>query len=136
MARGRCLCGAVRYTLDRPMEEIDHCHCSMCRRFHGAAFSTYGRVAREALGLEAGEDRLTRYRSSDEVERSFCSQCGSSLFFAHAALPDALFVAVGTIEGDPGLRPSAHIFVGSKAPWLDIHDDLPRHEAYPPGAAD
>ena len=51
MATGSCLCGSIRYTLDRPIEEIDHCHCSMCRRFHGAAFATYGRVPRQALGF-------------------------------------------------------------------------------------
>lgn len=135
MPGGSCLCGAVQYQTRTPLAGIDHCHCSMCRRSHGTAFSTYGRVDREELEITRGSDALEHYTSSDVVKRSFCRHCGSSLFFDHSAAPQFMFIAVGTLDDDPGARPEAHIFVASKAPWFEIEDDLPQYEAYPPGVA-
>lgn len=135
MPRGSCLCGAVRYETDGPLEGIDHCHCSMCRRSHGSAFSTYGRVARDKLRL-LSDDTLEWYASSDAVQRGFCRTCGSSLLFRHAGADAFEFIAVGTLDDDPGSRPEAHIFVASKAPWYTIEDALPQHDGYPPGVAD
>jgi hypothetical protein len=42
-------------------------------------------------------------------------------------------VVLGTVDGDPGMRPGEHIFVGSKAPWYEIADALPQFEEWPPG---
>ncbi len=103
----------------------------MCRRAHGSAFSSYGRVPKANYQVISGEAHLEVYASSDVVNRSFCDQCGSSLLFEHAALPDFNFIPVGTLDDDPGARPEAHIFVGSKACWYEIEDDLPQHEGYP-----
>lgn len=132
MVRGSCLCSAVRYEIHGPIEEIHHCHCSRCRKAHGAAFSTFARVRARDLRLAAGTERLRRYRSSPPVERAFCTECGASLFFAVESFPDLVWVAAGTFDDDPGVRPEAHIFVGSKAPWYAITDALPQHEVYPP----
>jgi hypothetical protein len=132
MLLGSCLCGAVRYTIDGAFEDIHHCHCSRCRKAHGAAFSTFGRLAASALTFTSGSDAIRRYRSSRPVERTFCGTCGSNLTFAFEPLPDAIWVAIGTLDDDPGARPSAHIFAGSIAPWHAITDDLPAFEEYPP----
>jgi hypothetical protein len=131
MVRGSCLCSAVRYEIHGPIDEIHHCHCSRCRKAHGAAFSTFAQVRAGDLRLTAGADHLRRYRSSPPVERSFCADCGASLFFAVESFPDLAWVAAGTFDEDPGVRPEAHIFVGSKAPWFAITDALPQHAAYP-----
>ena len=136
MPLGGCLCGTVRYETGAPVEHIDHCHCSMCRRSHGAAFATYGRVPREGFRIVSGDGALTAFASSEAVKRSFCGKCGSSLLFEHAAAPDFVFVAVATLDEDPGARPESHIFVASKAPWYEITDALPRHDEYPPGVTD
>jgi hypothetical protein len=132
MNSGSCLCGAVRFQVTAPFEEMHHCHCSMCRRSHGAAFATFARTTRDSLHLLSVEGQLTRFRSSPAVQRSFCGRCGSSLLFEFDGLPDAVWVAVGTLDGDPQMRPQAHIFVGSKAPWHAIADELPQFEEYPP----
>lgn len=79
----------------------------------------------------AGEHLLSRYKSSDNVTKTFCSVCGSSLASFYDNNPDLVGVALGGIEQDPGARPAANIFVGSKAPWYEISDDLPRHDAWP-----
>jgi hypothetical protein len=132
MIRGSCLCGAVRYEMSGAIEEIHHCHCSRCRKAHGAAFSTYAQVARDGFRFVQGEEKVRHFRSSPPVQRSFCSECGSNLIFGFDGLPDAVWVAAGTFDDDPGQRPQAHIFVASKACWFDITDDLARFDEYPP----
>lgn len=129
---GSCLCGAVRYAIDGPLGPIDHCHCSMCRRSHGAPFATFGRIRRSDLRIISGADCVAGYASSEAVIRSFCARCGSRLFFRHAGLPDHEFVAIPTLDAEPARKPEAHIFVGSKASWHPITDDLPQYAELPP----
>ena len=131
MIRGSCLCGAVSYGITEPFEEMHHCHCSRCRKAHGAAFSTFARTSKSSLRFVSGEDRVRHFRSSPPAQRSFCGDCGSNLLFQIDALPQAVWVAIGSVDGDPGLRPQAHIFVGSKAAWYAIEDDLPQFSEYP-----
>ncbi|HYB99938.1 MAG TPA: GFA family protein [Candidatus Limnocylindrales bacterium] len=132
MIEGSCLCGSVRYRIESPLGEAHHCHCGMCRKAHGAAFSTFARSAKDSLHVDDPHLHLKWYRSSEHIARGFCGECGSSLFFTFAPLADAIWVTLGTVDGDPGVRPDAHIFVGSKAEWDRIADDLARYEEYPP----
>jgi hypothetical protein len=106
----------------------------MCRKQHGAAFATYATVERRALSLKDLQGALRDYRSTPEVRRSFCGVCGSSLFWSHDGAPESIAVALGTLDGEPERPPEAHIFVGSKAKWVDIHDGLPQYERSPPQA--
>lgn len=123
--RGRCLCGGVRYTITGEVAYMSHCHCSTCRRSTGAAFSTGLVVPREQFTLTDGADRLRTYRHTDGKDRVFCGRCGSTILTAQP-WPDAPVVRVraGTLDDDPGVRPMLHIFVGSKAPWFEIADEL------------
>jgi len=132
MTRGSCLCGEVRYEISAAFEEMHHCHCSRCRKAHGAAFSTFARVDKRHFRFLSGERKVQYFRSSPPVRRSFCGGCGSNLLFELEAVPDAVWVTVGTLDGDPVMHPQAHIFVGSKAAWHAILDDLPQFEEYPP----
>jgi hypothetical protein len=128
---GSCLCGAVRYAIREPLQDLHHCHCSRCRKAHGAAFATYAGAPAAAFEFTAGAGAVRRFRSSPEVERSFCATCGSNLTFRSDLAKDRVWVAAGTIDGDPGLRPQLHIFAASKAPWHEILDGLPQHAEYP-----
>lgn len=131
MIRGSCLCGAVRYEIRGPVTHVTHCHCSMCRKAHGAAFGTYGRVERRNFVFLSGIDEVASYRSSPEVIRTFCKRCGSTLQFISDKRPSTLSVALGTFDDEFNYETSSHIFVASKAPWFDITDNLPQHAARP-----
>ena len=128
--KGSCLCGAIRYEVPGPARYLGNCHCSMCRKQHGAAFSTYAQFSRDGFHITQGEDGLKSYASSPPVKRQFCETCGSTLFFLYANEPNQIWIAAGTLDTDPGVPHGGHIFVGSKAPWYPITDDLPQHEAY------
>ncbi len=127
MIRGSCLCRGVRFEIDGRLGRSSHCHCSMCRKAHGAAFGSYAEARADQFRVVAGEALIARYRSSPGVERTFCSRCGSTLQFISAKLPGVVDVALGALDDDPGVRPTHHIFVASKAPWFEITDGLPRH---------
>ena len=129
--RGGCLCGAIRYEIEGPVGPALYCHCSMCRKAHGSAFRARLAVPRGAFRFVQGEELLARYRSSENTIRSFCSRCGSPLVNAWDGDPQRWGLALGTLDDDPGVRPERHLHVGSKAPWFEITDALPRHEAEP-----
>ncbi len=130
--RGGCLCGGVQYEIVGKLHDAGNCHCSMCRRIHGSAFGAYARVEPGDFRWLSGEDLISAYESSPGNFRCFCGQCGCPLG-ARADDGTLSWVTLGTIAGDPGIRPGAHIFVGSKAPWYEISDALPQFEKWPPG---
>jgi hypothetical protein len=130
MIRSACLCGAVTWDADEPLQFMSHCHCARCRKAHGAAFTTM--VAAPAMGFQLqGEDHVVRWQSSPSLKRCFCGRCGSVV--PGEPWEGLIFLPAGNLADDPGVRPISHIFVASKAPWYDIHDDLVQFDEYPPG---
>ena len=127
MIRASCLCGGVRFEVRGELTRASHCHCSMCRKAHGAAFGTYAQARKADLRLVQGGELVAAYESSPGIRRTFCVRCGSTLQWINAARPDIEDIALGILDDDPGVRPDCHIFVGSKASWHEIGDALPRH---------
>lgn len=125
MLRGSCLCGTVRYEITGTPLMMYYCHCRDCRKATGSAFATNILVSTGDLAVVAGQERLTAFESSPNKYRHFCGACGSPIF---SKGDSAHFVSVrsGTLDDDPATRPQRHFYVGSKAAWFDIHDDLPQ----------
>jgi hypothetical protein len=131
MTEGRCLCGALRYQIDGPFIDVVHCHCSMCRKHHGTPFATWAAAPLSGFRWLGDTSTLRTYQSSAKAHRDFCSVCGS----VAPMLEDAAGMVIapaGNLEGDLGMRPTKHMFVGSKAAWYAIADGLPQFEEYPP----
>jgi hypothetical protein len=127
--RGRCYCGTVAYAVEGAFAYALNCHCSQCRWVTGAAFKPLAGIARACVRVTQGDADLLVMGTAENNNTS-CARCGSLLF---SVVRDGAFahVAMGTLEGDPGIRPSAHIFVGSKAGWFTITDGLPQFETFP-----
>lgn len=104
----------------------------MCRKAHGGAYTTFVKIARGDFRFTQGEEHVVAYRSSAEVTRSFCRECGGKFLFDWDRAADYLWLAAGGLDDDPGITPAFHIFVGSKADWFQIEDSLPQYDAYPP----
>jgi hypothetical protein len=124
---GGCLCGAVRFEITPPTKWCAHCHCSLCRRAHGAAFVTWLGVERPQFALVAGGSELRWYRSTPPARRGFCGRCGSTLFFESERWPDEVHVALAHLDGPIDRAPAAHVFFDSRVSWVDLGDSLPRH---------
>ena len=131
LVRGSCLCGSIRYEVTGELRRAVNCHCTMCRKAHGAAFRTRAAVRREDFRFTQGESLLTRYESSPGHYRCFCSRCGSPIVSVFDADPSTVGLPFGALDDDPGVRPLCHVHVASKAPWYDITDELPRFDEVP-----
>lgn len=125
---GRCQCGAVKYEVADAFAYAANCHCSDCRRMTGSAFKPFAGIERDKMKITQGEESLLIF--GDEMNHDVrCRTCGS---FLYSLVRDGGYVHVcmGTLVDDPTIRPSEHIFVGSKAPWYTINDDLPQYERH------
>jgi len=125
---GKCFCGAVQYIVADAFLYAANCHCSQCRRTTGSAFKPFAGIERDKLRVTNGEDKILRF--GDETGHDVhCNLCGSLLF---SVVREGAFVhvAMGTLVDDPTIRPTHHIFVGSKAPWFTIADDLPQYDEH------
>ncbi|MGE0384737.1 MAG: GFA family protein [Gammaproteobacteria bacterium] len=133
IAEGGCLCGEIHYEIHGPPMRIWDCHCSRCRRARGAAHATNVFYSDRDFRWTRGEALLGSYRPPDARHYTavFCTRCGGKL---PRVAPDRHLVVVpaGSMDTDPGIGPSAHIFVGSKASWFEIADARPRFEEMPP----
>jgi len=134
MLRGSCLCGGVRYEVAGELSGVLNCHCSMCRKAHGAAFRTRASVRAQDFRWTQGEDLVTWYESSAGNHRGFCRVCGSPLLSRFDFDRSVVGLPLGCLDDDPGKKPRRHVFTAYKAPWHDITDDLPQFSDLPPRA--
>ena len=128
MLSGGCMCGAIHYRVEDRFLYSLNCHCSQCRRVTGSAFKPFAGIERSRLSVVEGAENLVIF-GEETGHDAHCRKCGSLLYsvvregqYAH--------VTLGTLFDDPSIRPTAHIFVGSKAPWFTITDELPQHEEF------
>jgi hypothetical protein len=125
---GGCWCGAVRYEVADEFLYAENCHCSRCRAATGSAFKPFAGIERQKLEITEGKDALL-VTGDDLTNDTRCGKCGSLLF---SVVRDGAYVhvALGSLVDEPSIRPTEHIFVGSKASWYEITDDLPQYEEY------
>lgn len=131
MPEARCLCGDHVWRVDAALQILHHCHCTICRKHQGAAYTTMGAVKPEDFSWVTRGEAIA-YESSPGFLRLSCARCGSPVPGEPGEL-GLVFVFAGPMEGDPGARPGSHLFAGSKAPWVDLDDGLPAFATYPPG---
>jgi len=124
---GSCLCGAVRFEVGLPTAWCAHCHCTMCRRAHGAPYVTWFGAARERFAITKGEAEIARFQSSEHGVRSFCKRCGSQLLCELEEHPGIVDVALAAVEEPLDRRPQMHVFFSDRAEWANVGcDGLPR----------
>ena len=129
MLTGECFCRTVRYAVADAFEYALNCHCSNCRRTTGSAFKPFAGIISAELSITAGDDNVMIYGDANASHDVHCRRCGSLLY---SIVRDGAYVhvAMGTLVDAPTIRPTAHIFAGSKAPWFSITDDLPQYQGH------
>ena len=124
IARGSCFCQAVRFHLRLPSKWCAHCHCSMCRKIHGAGYVTWVGFEADHFELDSGGEQLAWFESSPGASRGFCRQCGSSMFFKSERWKGEIHVALGCMDDPIDRKPQAHAFHDSHVAWMPIDDAL------------
>ena len=122
---GSCLCGHVRFEVTAPLADASACHCVQCRKQSGHFFAS-ANVAKTAVRF-TGDGAPTWFTSSPKVRRGFCGRCGSWLFW-EPLQRDWTSIALGAIDGSPGVQLEHHIFVAEKGDYYEIGDGLPQNE--------
>lgn len=127
-ASAHCFCGKVRVRAEFPSKWVAHCHCSMCRRAHGAAFVTWVGMEATRCRIEDPQAVLRWYASSPGAERGFCSSCGTMLLFRSQRWAGELHIARAGFVDPVDRRPQAHVFWDAHVDWvsIDAGDGLPR----------
>ncbi len=130
MIRGSCLCGSVRFEIERAVGPFELCHCSRCRKVSGSAYTTWLGVRREDFRFLQGAEQVKTYErpvseSPPPYRTSFCSLCGSQVPDPTNSEP-WFEIPAGALDDDPLIRPDKHIYIEFKAAWEDIKDDLPQ----------
>lgn len=126
---GRCLCEGVQFELTEAPTMMGSCHCTRCQRAAGAGHTPAVVSSIEHLKINQGSELLQTYSEEGFSDRVFCSKCGSSIY---GQAGEMVFIGAGLFHEDPGLRPQFHMMVAFKAPWEEIHDELPQFPEYPP----
>lgn len=125
-ASGKCLCGAVSFSMEFPTKWVAHCHCTQCQRGHGAAFVTWVGAAVSQVTIHDQDGLLHWYASSKEAERGSCSRCGSSLFFRSSKWPGELHIARANFTGPMDREPQGHAYYDTHVDWVTLADKLAR----------
>jgi hypothetical protein len=131
MLKGSCLCGSITYQVEGDIDTVIKCHCKKCRKSSGTAFGTNAPVKASAFMLTSGKDALGGFKSSDDLVRHFCRNCGSPIYSQRLSTPELIRLRIGTLDTPISAKPAFHIYVASKAEWDDIQDDLPQHADRP-----
>jgi hypothetical protein len=123
--KGSCLCGMVTFHVNGFSQQAANCYCSMCRKFHGAAYGTL--VGVSGIEFLTGSDQLKEFIASNGTTRTFCNQCGSSIGFrVKDAKLEQIEISVALFDEHIPLKIDAHIYTNYKACWTDISDQLPQ----------
>ena len=122
VVRGSCLCEQIRFEITPPTNWCAHCHCTMCRRTHGAAVVTWVGVPEEQLSITGGEESLRWYASSEDSRRGFCPRCSSSLFFRSQRWPGEIHVVLACVEGEIDRKPEGSAYFESHPHWFPFEE--------------
>jgi len=127
---GSCCCENIHFEVLEKPKYIGYCHCSICQKTHGSPFSAFAAFPTSSFNIIKGSECLSYFQSSENVRRSFCSNCGSKITFEHK-LEKTIWISAGSLNFDPGFKAKSHMFTDSKAPWHEINDDLEKHKHFP-----
>lgn len=127
MLKGSCACGRIEYTISGELiGPVTYCHCWRCRKHSGSSYGTTAGVKSADFSLVSGRELLSSWQSSPGVHRFFASCCGSPIYKRDDEMPQVLGFRLGTLDSDPAQNAALHFMVGSKVPWVEIHDGLPQ----------
>ncbi len=127
MYNGSCLCGGVSFQINAPLEPIQMCHCSQCRKAQGGAFGTNTPVQTAHFALKSGAELLSEYESSPGKRRVFCRRCGSPIYSSRDTLAGVIRIRAGLLDEPLQVKPAYHFYTASKCSWFTISDDLPQY---------
>lgn len=127
---GGCQCGQVRYSIIGEPTLSAICHCTMCRRAHSSSAVAWAMFPSAQVEFTATLPK--QYKSSPDVERGFCDNCGTQISFTADFLPGLIDIAVGSLDDPEAISPQLHYWYSKHLSWTEFADELPRYPELPP----
>jgi hypothetical protein len=121
---GSCFCKAVQFKASGTHKSVVNCHCNICRKQSGAAFSTYVAVPEDAFEIISGADSISSFQMGEGAHKHFCRECGSPVFNKNARYPGLSIIYLGGISDVSNLTPTANIYCESQLAWVSSIADL------------
>ena len=121
---GSCLCGEIAFRADLPSKWCAHCHCSLCRKAHGAGYVTWVGFEATQVSIIKQDQKLVWYESSPGAQRGFCQQCGSTLFFRSERWAGELHIVLANIDDNIDRQPQANVYFDNHVNWMPIDNSL------------
>jgi len=131
--KGSCLCQAVSYQFHGPEYVFQYCHCPRCRKFTGSAHASNIIVDPKQFEWLSGEEQVGRFEhpQAKHFATCFCKKCGSSLPWLSQS-GTAVIIPAGTLDEDPGIKPTQNIFWKDRVHWRETVEELPQHDELQP----
>lgn len=121
---GSCACGTIAYSISKRPLAVLNCHCTLCRKINGSAFSTYASVLKSSFSITQGEDKLQRFAISENGAKHFCSRCGTPLFNQNQRYPGLCIIHYGSLDNPEPMAPTTNIYYDNRCPWVSALDQL------------
>lgn len=129
---GGCLCGHVRYSAEAEPVFVGVCHCRNCQKQTGSAFNIVVAIPKPALSVTGAPKTFADHGDSGKVlSRSFCAQCGSTLFDEAEVMPGVVMISTGTLDDASAIKPTMEIFCDSAQPWVQLGGGMQRFPRMP-----
>ena len=123
--KGGCLCGDVRYVAHGQPSNSMVCHCETCRRTTGAPIVAWVTFATASFSFVHGTP--AQFRSSGDVNRTFCPSCGTHLTYAHDQRPQEVDITTCSLELPGTFPPTHHSWLSDSLDWIRLDDSIPKY---------
>lgn len=131
---GRCLCGAVSYSVEAEPGLVGDCYCTDCRRSSGTSHCTHAVIPESALTVRGAVTFHERAADSGNVvRRGFCGQCGSAVYSTNLGMPGMAFVRVSSMDDPERAAPTMTVYASRAPSWARLDRNHPVFETMPEG---
>jgi len=129
---GGCLCGALRYRIDRPLLFVSQCCCKDCQKATGTGHTTIIAIHRDQLKLDGTPATYTNSGDTGgAVTRHFCGTCGGRLYTSGDTPGEHIMVQAGSLDDPNAVAPQNVIYVKDRVRWDIVDPELPHFEGLP-----
>ena len=126
-AKGKCLCGGIKFTTKGFHREVSNCHCIQCMKTHGN-FAAYTRVNDDCLNFQ-NKKTLKWFKSSKKAKRGFCFKCGASIFFK-VNKSKTTSISAGMFDKSLKVKSNKNIFVKKRLKYYKLDQSIPKFNKY------
>ena len=128
--KAECSCGKVQIELAGDPKMVVTCSCLNCQKRTGSVFGVSAYFGNDQRVSKQGYPKLFVDTSDDERKlfRSFCPDCGSTVYWEAEFMPNAVGVAVGCFEDPKFPEPVAAAWNRSKHDWVNFPESWPKSD--------